>query len=326
MNQNPIFIFGPHKSGSSLLRSLLDSHPQLFVIPVESHVFARMGFGIVYDKKKQDALISDRSEIAKRFAMRIKESNETTDLKGGSYAFNKFDMDIFKKNITKINEESNLQFIIETYFSAIYASLTGKKLSEDIRIVEKSVEHAEFAQLIKILYPSSKMIHIIRNPYSNIVSWRKYSSTDKKYPQLAPIIKSLILNYKYLINNKRTIDDYYVIKYEELVTSPESEMGKLSDFLQIEYQSSLISPTVGGKPWAGNSTENVYFQGISSNRLNSWQDEITSLEVYYINKFFEKYLDEFGYTIYEKNQSFMKPILNETLKSFVHNRMLKYFI
>ena len=54
MNQKPIFIFGPHKSGTSLLRSLLDGHPDLFSIPIESHVFSGMGMGIRYEKKKQN--------------------------------------------------------------------------------------------------------------------------------------------------------------------------------------------------------------------------------------------------------------------------------
>jgi hypothetical protein len=44
MNQS-IFILGAHKSGSSLLRSLLDGHPQLFAIPLETHLFQTAGFG-----------------------------------------------------------------------------------------------------------------------------------------------------------------------------------------------------------------------------------------------------------------------------------------
>ena len=39
-NKNYVFILGQHKSGSSLLRSLLDGHPDLFVIPVETHYFS----------------------------------------------------------------------------------------------------------------------------------------------------------------------------------------------------------------------------------------------------------------------------------------------
>ena len=37
--ENPVFILGSHKSGTSLLRNLLDGISGFFVIPIEAHFF-----------------------------------------------------------------------------------------------------------------------------------------------------------------------------------------------------------------------------------------------------------------------------------------------
>ena len=40
-NISPIFILGCTKSGTTLLRNLFDGHPDLFIIPFETHFFFR---------------------------------------------------------------------------------------------------------------------------------------------------------------------------------------------------------------------------------------------------------------------------------------------
>ncbi|MGE5223096.1 MAG: sulfotransferase, partial [Omnitrophica WOR_2 bacterium] len=41
LRDRPVFICGHPKSGTSLLRSLLDSHPQVIVYPEETSFFRR---------------------------------------------------------------------------------------------------------------------------------------------------------------------------------------------------------------------------------------------------------------------------------------------
>ena len=48
----PIFILGCTKSGTTLMRNLFDGHPDLFVIPFESHFFQNTGRGIEYSYRR----------------------------------------------------------------------------------------------------------------------------------------------------------------------------------------------------------------------------------------------------------------------------------
>lgn len=49
-----IFILGAHKSGTSLVRSLLDGHPDLNVVPIELHFLRHLGV------ESQNLLRNDR--------------------------------------------------------------------------------------------------------------------------------------------------------------------------------------------------------------------------------------------------------------------------
>ena len=67
----PIFLLGCHKSGTSLLRSLLDGHPDLFVIPIETHFFQATGHWTDYRMRRswpkrmeREALITSHAKVA----------------------------------------------------------------------------------------------------------------------------------------------------------------------------------------------------------------------------------------------------------------------
>ncbi|MGI8607235.1 MAG: sulfotransferase, partial [Gaiellaceae bacterium] len=51
--KRPVFILGAHKSGTSLLRSLLDATPGFFVLPKEPHFFAYSGRWIDYPLRRR---------------------------------------------------------------------------------------------------------------------------------------------------------------------------------------------------------------------------------------------------------------------------------
>ena len=108
-------------------------------------------------------------------------------------------------------------------------------------------------------------IHILRNPYSNIVSIRKYLGRKGKYPFLKKPIQSLYNSYYYMYKNYKLFPQkYLILKYEDLVLAPEKIMKKISNFLNIIFMDLLLYPTQAGKDWGGNSTSNVRFSGIDS--------------------------------------------------------------
>ncbi|WP_406944933.1 sulfotransferase family protein [Halobacillus sp. SY10] len=327
MNEEPIFLLGAHKSGTSLVRSLLEGHTDLFVVPIEAHFFEHLGMWIDYKIRRKYPESFSQKQIIDNFSFWIKSSNSEYTEFSDSDTRGYWNLDIFTNTLknslnskTVLNEKS----YIDSYVHAMYKSLYMEDLPHDKRVVEKSVENAEFAIYLKKLYPKAKFIHIIRNPYSNIVSIRKFKEQQRgEYPVLKHIVGSLYNSYYYLMKNQRIIDqrDYLTITYEELVSNPNIEIKKISKFLNIENQDILYKPsTINGSDWKGNSTSSEKFDGITNDRINKWKGEINPLEVNVINKLFPFILKEFNYESFYKDIG-LRPVKGETLKTFFGNRI-----
>jgi len=326
MNQKPIFILGMHKSGTSLLRSLFNGHSQLYTIPIESHYFQNMKYWVDNEYRFQRPEKLTRDEIVQSFCQWIHICNTSEDQFGDSIARGLFDEQKFRDYFSSIRKDYDDKKRIEIYFEAIHYSVTGKKLSNRIRIVEKSVENTEFAEELSMLFPEARFIHIIRNPYANMVSLRKYKSIDFGFPIMRRVIRTFYNNYYYLYRNQRTIKNYYVLQYENLVSNPRKELQQICNFLDIKFEETLLVPSYQGEPWEGNSTTGKQFSGIDSSNLDNWKTEITPMEIEYINHLFPFVLKDYGYNFFENKKSFWRWAKGENIKRYLSNRLYKFFL
>ncbi len=325
MNQEPIFLLGAHKSGTSLLRSIFDGHSKLFVIPIEAHFFPLTGYWVEYEYWKQKPTQLSTDKIVEKLTSWITTCNNAEDRLSDSVAKGIFNVQHFKNHISELTTDANEKIRIERYFESIYFSLFGKAPSENLRIVEKSVENPEVAVYYQKIFPKAKFIHIVRNPYANIVSLRKFKSVKYGYPLMPRVIRTLQNSYYYLYKNQQIIENYKVIKYEALVENPRAIIADLCDFLSIDFEDTLMTPSFLGKPWSGNSTTGKLFKGIEASNLNRWQQEIYPMEVFFINKLFRHVLHKYGYKIFEQSGSFWRRAKNENLQRYIYNRLYRYY-
>ncbi|MHA1768088.1 MAG: sulfotransferase family protein [Promethearchaeota archaeon] len=325
MNQEPIFLLGAHKSGTSLLRSIFNGHSQIYTIPIEAHYFQNMKYWVDYEYRAQRPQNLTNDEIIESFCNWIHTCNSSEDPYSDSIAKGLFNEDKFKEVFSEIKYTQSEKERIEIYFRAIYYSVSGKFLPEEIRIVEKSIENAEFAVELSTFFPRAKFIHIVRNPYANIVSLRKFKSIYHDFALIPRVIKSLYNSYYYLYKNSKIIQNYYILKYEDLVTEPELQIKKICQFLNLPFEDILLIPTYQGKPWVGNSTSGEPFRGIESSRLNKWKKEIHPMEIYYVNKIFPFVLRDYGYEIISQSGSFWKKARGENLKRYLYNRIYRFY-
>lgn len=326
MNQKPIFLLGIHKSGTSLLRSLLNGHSQLYTIPVETHYFQNMHYWVDNEYRFRRPKPLSHTEIIEQFNKWIHLNNIGEDPYSDAISKNIFDEKKFQDAITNLNADDTDKARIEKYFEAIHYSVEGKKLPENLRIVEKSVENSEFAEELTRFFPEAQFIRIIRNPYANMVSLRKYKSIDFGFPIMRRMIRTLYNGYYFLYRNQRTIQNYYLIRYEDLVVNPKIEIQKLCKFLQIPFEDILIKPTYQSRLWSGNSMTDKKFASVDASQLNKWKSEITPMEAIYINKLFPFILRDFNYKIYKPRGSFWKRGKGENLRRYVANRLFKYYL
>jgi hypothetical protein len=316
--RNPVFIFGSHKSGTSLLRSLLDSHPDLHVLPRETHFFRNAGYWIDYGLMRRYPVQLSKEEILRNTISSIEGQNSSKDRFSDNPHFKGFDLEKFRVILPE-NLPDDHGELFGVIMGALYASYYGGDVPEECRIVEKSVEHAEYAGIIRKHFPDAKFIHVLRNPYATVVAIRR-SREKRKYPKMKRIAASLYNSYYNLFKNLEEQNDYLIVKYEDLVRDTEEEMRKITQYLGIEWDDILLHPTDGGKLWKGNSSSGFSFRGISESPLIAWKDHINHFEIYLVNVIAEPFIKRFGYQKVEPRRNILIPVKRENVVTWIHNR------
>ena len=300
LSDAPVFLLGSHKSGTSLLRALLDGHPELTVLPRETHFFPNSGHAVMYGLKRQPPT-DDADVIRRRFADHVAARARGAAAKPGDAFsdapdFAGYDAERFEREFAyQSSEPTRRQF--ERYAHALHAAATGEPLSEGARIVEKSVENAEFADLLAAMFPAARFVHIVRNPYATLVAIRRSRvRAGGRFPELASIVDAIASSFVFLDRNVRRLGEaHLVIRYEDLLAQPEASMRRVAEHLRIAFTPTLLQPTSKGAAWAGNSTSGDGFAGISAAPLSGWQSDLLPFEVQVVAARLDWVLDRFGY-------------------------------
>jgi len=328
----PIFILGCHKSGTSLLRNLLDGTPGLFVIPIETHFLEITGFQIFYALRKQNFEKVGFENMLMQVRNMLEKSNEksiaATQYGGDSLGSGKWDINLLVNYLERHGknafEQKDYRTFFQTYFEAIQLSLLGKLPVSEVRYVEKSVENAEYAGWLKKLYPDAVFIHIVRNPYAVLVSIRKFRMLHGHYPYLGNTLDAMEFSYYNALTNPLSVEDYKIVRYEDLVSKADETMQSVAALLNVPYTENMTTPTAMGETWQGNSMTGEKFSGVSSQPLSRWESAIHPLEIHLVNKYLSPYLTAFDYQPIHSGESPLRPAKGETLRTYAANRFLVF--
>jgi hypothetical protein len=328
----PVFILGSHKSGTSLLRNLLDGVDDFFVIPIELHFFEFAGLWVDYQIRRSLPTDPGFDQVMKRILTAVERSNQRSarDGKFGGDSLldaGKWDIPLLREHLVQSAkpafENKDLKGFIDAYIEAIHLGLRGELPPAGTRFVEKSVENAEFAPLIRKLYPDAQFIHIVRNPYAALVSIRKFKPYKGKYPYLGTFLDALENSYYHALRNPLVLPDYLVIRYEDLLIEPDSTLRKVAAHLNIPFNPVMMQPSALGEQWKGNSMSGKEFQGISTYPLESWKREITPLEIDLVNTLLPHVLPVFNYERLTPSASPLLPVKTETCRIYLANRFYR---
>ncbi len=322
--ERPVFILGSHKSGTTLLRNLINGAPDLFVVPLETHFFQFSGFWVQYALRRNLPREITFDDMLAAMTQHLQRSNALTSKTSDSVLVGRWDIPRFanwmRKHAQAAFDQKNWRGVFDAYIEALHVGLFGEP-PQAHRFLEKSVEHAEFATLLKQLYPDAIFVHIVRNPYATLVSLRRHM-TIAGYPMLEPALASLETSYYYLFKNPHLISDYLIIRYEDLLQQPEQTMRRVAAHIGIPFTQQLLTPTQLDEPWHGNSSTGNAFDGISTQPITAWRKSIHPLEAAFVNMRFPHVLRTFGYETFSAQGSIFRPAHGENLKTYLKNRCL----
>lgn len=234
---NPVFICGNMKSGTSLLGQLLDNHPDLFVFPGDSHFFKLFA--------KNSGLSFDQTA---EWWLR-KAINPTGQKPSFPFGKNPNSYIKFSKLLNAFYDPENpLHAIIKSFILSF-----GNKEKTYRYWVEKTPGNEFYYEKIMKFYPKAKFIHIYRNPFGNIASLQKLEKVRHRKTSLIQKTLFYRASYEKGLRNSKKNKNYFMLKYEDLINSPESELKQICDFLKTDFHSTLLNPSVNGISAEANS-------------------------------------------------------------------------
>jgi hypothetical protein len=265
------FICGHPKSGTSLLMTLLDSHPQLIVYPEETSYFTQFQPETSH-LELQDRLLAAEEKLLHIFHWDPDKPHPTQ----ANYPDRDYRNISFEEvrrlyhqylNLWDPQSERILPAIILAYGQA------REDISHGIRRwVEKTPFNEHFAEKIFQYWSQAKCVQILRDPRDNFASYHR------KQPEWSPEYfasswaDSLSRGEKNL--QQYGEDRYLILRYEDLVTDLEGSLQILREFIGIDDDPTLRQPTRNGSPWGGNSMFGEQFNGVSDNPIGRYNENL----------------------------------------------------
>jgi hypothetical protein len=260
---SPFFIVGCGRSGTTLLRTMLNQHSQV-AIPLESLFIT-------------DYLRADPGTPAETFRRLILKEYELGEW-GIPFAPEDFDGCVSAKD-----------FIDRAH--DVYARHFGKSIWG-----QKTPRFVRYGHLLKRHYPGAKFVNVIRDPRavvsslirSNVHNSNVYFASRR---WLRDVHAGLTLQEAYP-------EDVISIQYEVLVKSPEETLHQVCDFLGIEFEPALLAYHKKGTSEYGEYYAQIHAklnEAPDPTRIEAWRKHLVPRQMALIESLCGETMRAFGY-------------------------------
>lgn len=262
----PVFIVGSPRSGTSLLRQMLNRHPS-FAICGETqfnhYVYKRRrAFGDLGNLKNRQRLVDEYLSVRR---------------------IQRLGVDLASLKDRLIREATSYPAMFAGLVRS-YAESVGKE-----RWGEKTPQHALIAELLCEWFPGAAILHILRDPRDAVASLQRMPWAPNSVISNARIW--LGCNLAARKSSHRT--EYLLVRYETLVAQPEQELARICAHLGEAYVPAMLEPDhseVVPPPWTRLSRGPVTMK-----RVGAWQEELTPRDAALIEWAVGPHMQTFGY-------------------------------
>ena len=268
MQNRLLFITGRGRSGTWLLQTILDAHPEMVIAPESiflinlKNKYHKIGS---WDKKVIDNFINDLKSDQKivhwwslDFGLLERSLIETSDL---NYA--KACMLVYKQYSISQGNASSVAYL-----------------------GDKNPEYSLKIRDVLEIYPDAKIIILVRDPRDNISSY-----LNVNFDLNNPIALAARWNFyikRILSDSEDHPKNIRIFQYEKLLEQPASVLQQMCDFLEITYTDDLLSFYENPKnvfEWnkqigSALNKENAYKW--KRNKTSSWIPKVSKLCSHYI--------------------------------------------
>jgi hypothetical protein len=212
----PIFVVGCPRSGTTMLRLMLDAHPSL-AIPPESHFIPLV------------ARVRSRYEQPSGFDAEHMAADVMRGLRFQDWGLPEEDV----RRAIRERRPATLAAAIECFFVA-YADAHGKP-----RWGDKTPGYSIELPLISELFPEAVFVHLIRDGRNVALSLMEVPRPPRSFAEAAQV-------WRYRVSKGRADGAalgerrYLELRYEALVDDPESALKQICALASLDYTPSML--------------------------------------------------------------------------------------
>ncbi len=247
---DPIFIVGAPRSGTTLLRTMLNRHPDIGICD-ETFFFYYVGSRRkVFGELKS---MANREPVVDRYleTQRVRRLGlHTQDLRTA---------------LLRDGEDYERLFLALLRF---YAASQGKR-----RYGEKTPQHAYHVDTLCRVYPGCRIIHLVRDPRDVVASLNRMPFGAPYTAANARVWRSCVQ----AAERESGRDNFLRVHYEHLVDRPEGELQRICRFISEPYHRCMLAadPSARVDQWWFQRAQ----EPLSTDRKEKWREDLTPTDV-----------------------------------------------
>ena len=271
MNQGPIFVGGPNRSGTSLMYAILASHPNISM--------------------------SQRTDLWRYFHGQFGDLSQQENFEACLDAMVRY------RRISRLEpdpERIRREFLEgEPTYGRLFALIHGHR-AEQVgrpRWGDKSLHSELHADQVFAEFPNARFIHIVRDPRDRYASEkRKFSSNEA-----SATARWSVSAWMARRNRRRYPQRYMVVRYETLASQPEETVRRVCEFIGEPYVPAMLE--MRGAPehlaqGGDSSFEPIEPGEISTRSIGRFPNAISGTEIAFIQMIVGWQMAHFDYEQY----------------------------
>jgi hypothetical protein len=281
--RRPVFVCGVHRSGTTLVRDLLDGHPALAVLPAEGSFFTNLESRL-RRQRREHWLQSLGCEWLRRLANPIHQHpywllGSSSEDSSPYVAFARALMAWWPLTEERLSHHASSWPLVAVALAYAHCGGGFSPTSSLRRWAEKTPTNERFLDRLRSEFPGAKLIHVVRHPFAVYAS-HKYAEqkVGQRFRHAGQVLRDLSASYRIALaqSRSRASDHYLLIRYEDLLHDASHTIDRLATFLGIEPLPILMQPTAAGLPVPSNSS---FTSDAAPGRLyplhQRWSDTLT---------------------------------------------------
>lgn len=281
MREDPFFIIGTGRCGTTLLQAMLMCHERVS-IPPEVHFYARFEPG------------------ALGFACPVTDAEATEYAKAvtGQWYWEQLGLESEKFKLAVVEGGVRTRRELVLWLLDELLKGMGEAEPEGLLIGEKSPHNEKYIDAILEDFPRAKFIHMYRDPRDVVVSFLKEWWWLEKSKWRTALYWRDVMQRQQREAERLGPEKYLTLRYESLVDDPEGELKRVCAFLGIEFDESMLrhhERKASGFLAVEKEWKQLTMQPIDKARHGRYRSKLTPAEIRLIERTVGPMLGAHGY-------------------------------